>query len=274
MGVSVITGGAGGMGMALAKFEVKNRKVLLVDVSQERLEEAKAKFAQDGYDVEIMTCDISDRDNVKALAEKALSMGKIDAVFHTAGISNGPVETVMKVDCLGTYYMIEEFFKVLEKGSSLLTVSSLATHFLKYTATPEMIDLLDHPEAPDFQEKFCKISEDMGADTHNGAGGMAYTLAKLFVWRYTRRNVMRFWSKEIRINTVTPGIISTPMALADKEGSMEVSKYMAIRRFGTPEEMASVMHYLGSELAGDITGVDYAVDGGLTCLQEFEQIQP
>lgn len=272
MNIAVITGGAGGMGLALARFEAKNRKVVLVDVSEERLKQAQNDLHNEGLDVDYVVCDVSDCQAVKDLAENVSKMGKIDAVFHTAGINRGSVEKIIAVDAMGTYYMIEEFYKVLEPGSNMVTVSSLASHFFKKTATEEIIQLLDHPEDPNFESNMVATAKAMAAAAGGDLEPNAYTIAKLFVWRYTRRNAKRFWTKEIRINTVTPGIISTPMALADKDGSAYASSMMVIQRFGTPKEMASVMHYLGSELAGDITGVDFAVDGGFTCLQEFDQI--
>ena len=55
--------------------------------------------------------------------------------------------------------------------------------------------------------------------------------------------------------------------------SAYAANMMAIQRFGTPKEMASAMHYLGSVDAGDITGIDLPVDGGFTCLQDFDQIE-
>lgn len=276
MKVSVITGGAGGMGVACAKIQGKTTKLLLVDVSQEKLDAAVALLAEEGItDVETALCDIGNREEVAALAQRAAELGEIDAVIHLAGVSNFtcPAEVVVKVNGVGVYYVIEEFFKVMGEGSNMVTCNSLSTHLAAGGMNEQLLALMDNPQDPAFYDKLLgtvkAVAEAAGADP----AGIAYSFSKFFSWRYSRRNVRRFWSKGIRINTVTPGIIATPLGLAADAANERMKAGMAIARYGTPDEMAAAICFLASEAAADITGVELPVDGGWTCINQFDQIE-
>lgn len=276
MKLSVITGGAGGMGVACAKVQGKKQKLLLVDVSQEKLDEAVAILAEEGItDVETALCDIGDRESVRELAQRAASLGEIDTVMHLAGVSQAvaPAEVVLKVNGVGVYNVIEEFFEVMGEGSNMITVNSLSTHLAAKSMNENLIAIMDNPQDEAFYDKLLGVikmaAEKAGADP----AGLAYAFSKYFSWRYSRRNVRRFWSKGIRLNTVTPGIISTPLGLIADEGSERMKAGMAIDRFGTPDEMAAAICFLASDMASDITGVELPVDGGWTCIFQFDQIE-
>lgn len=277
MRVCVITGGAGGMGISCARIKGKTHKLLLVDVSQEKLDSAVKLLADEGIaDVVTDVCDVSNRDDVKRLAQKALQLGEIDTVLQLAGVSPAQLdsaETILRVNAIGLYNMIEEFYAVMGEGSNMVTVNSLATHMSARGATEEIYSVLDNPADPEFLSKLLEIATSAAEKVGTAPAGLAYSYSKLFSWRYSRRNVMRFYSKGIRINTVTPGIISTPMGLAEGGGSERMKAGMAIKRYGTPDEMAAAICFLTGETAGDITGVDLPVDGGYTCIMNFPQIE-
>ncbi len=274
MGVCVITGGAGGMGIAIARMQGKEHDLLLVDVSQVKLDAALETLREDGIQAATAVCDISDRGCVQALAERAAAMGEISAVIHTAGLSPtmAPAPRIVQVNALGTYYIIEEFFKVMGEDSSMVTVASLATHMMARNAGESIHAVVDHPDDPDFEKRLNKLIDGMAASGSTPAAGIAYSVSKYFSWRYTRRNVMRFWSKGIRINCVTPGNIATPMGKAEEAGCARTAAHMAIKRYGTPEEIAAAVAFLTSAAAGDTTGADLPVDGGFCCCTSFPQV--
>lgn len=274
MKICVITGGAGGMGIECAKIMGKREKLLLVDVSQEKLDAAVAELGELGIEgIETALCDISDREQVKQLAEKAASLGQINSVLHLAGLGHHcPPAAIAAVNGKGVYYMIEEFYKVMPEGSNMVTVNSLSTHINKrmYDASPQGApDFYDYPEADDFVDKMVAGAEAFAEriGRPEALAGITYGMAKYFSWYYSLRNVQRFADKGLRINTVTPGVITTPMGdLSDPSTARQLDE-MAIHRAGKPEEMAAAICWLTEDTASVITGIDLPVDGGISALK-------
>lgn len=275
--VTVITGGAGGMGIACAKIMGKTSKLLLVDVSDDSLARAVGVLAEEGItDIETTVCDVTNRWDVDNLAELASSLGNIKTVFNLAGVSpaTAEAELIIAVNAIGVYNMIEAFFPVMGEGSNMVTVNSLATHlFKKHNASDEVNEIMDHPEAPGFYDTLLEMANTNAKAIDSLPKYQAYPISKYFSYRYSRRNVRRFWSRVIRINTVTPGTIATPMGIAEAAGNARMQQGMAIDRDGTPDEMAAAICFLASDEAADITGIDLPVDGGWTCIAEFPQIE-
>ena len=277
MKVCVITGGAGGMGVECAKIMGKREKLLLVDVSQEKLDAVVAELADLGIEgVETALCDISKREDVKALAQKAASLGEINSVLHLAGLGHHcEPKLIAAVNGLGVYNMIEEFYEVMPEGAGMVTVNSLSTHINQrmYKAGPtgDAPDYMDHPEADDFIDVMVADAEAFAARINRpeALGGITYGLAKYFSWRYSLRNVQRFANKGLRINTVTPGVISTPMGDVNDPSVARQIGEMAIQRPGKPEEMAAAICWLTEDTASVITGIDLPVDGGISALKQF-----
>lgn len=275
--LTVITGGAGGMGIACAKIKGKTDRLLLVDVSQERLDEVVEMLEKEGIeDVETAVCDISKREAVDELAQRAADLGKIETVLNLGGVSPATADEdlILSVNAIGVYNVIESFFEVMGEGSNMITVNSLATHLFKmYNANDEINAIMDDPASPGFYDALMGLVVEFSKQVGGPLRNQAYPVSKYFSYRYSRRNVRRFWSKGIRINTVTPGTIATPMGIASADGNKRMQVGMAIDRDGTPEEMAVAICFLSSPEASDITGVDLPVDGGWTCIAEFPQIE-
>lgn len=83
--MSVITGGAGGMGLATAKIVGRDHALVLCDVRQERLDDAAATLKELGMDPTVVNCDVTDRDAVTELFDNASNLGTLTSVIHTAG---------------------------------------------------------------------------------------------------------------------------------------------------------------------------------------------
>ena len=255
--------GAGGMGQVIARRLGTGRPVLLADVNEDTLRTGAGLLADDGHDVATHRVDVSSRDSVSALTQAAQGMGDVVQVAHTAGLSpaQAPAAAILAVDLLGVALVLDEFGRVVAPGGAGVVISSMAGHMAPplppaqeaQLATTAAEDLLALPFA----------SPEEVTDP-----GAAYALAK-------RANLLRVqaasaaWGKRgARINSISPGIISTSMG--QLELGSEVGPVMramisasATGRLGTPDDIAAAAAFLLGPEASFITGTDLLVDGGV-----------
>ncbi|WP_324668664.1 SDR family oxidoreductase [Geochorda subterranea] len=261
--VYVITGGAGGMGIACARRLGRRGRVLLSDVAERRLAEVAAELSASGIQVETRVADVADPAAVRALAEAAAGLGPLAALVHTAGLSPTMASwrRVMEVDLVGTALLIEAFRPLARPGSVAVCISSIAGH-LQPPAPPELMEALDAPLAEGFLERIAPHFEG-----RPDAPSLAYGWAKQAVIRLVEREAAAWGRQGARIVSLSPGIIRTPMA----EQEFKVQPQMAqmvrltpLARIGEPDEIASAVEFLVGEGASYITGCDLRVDGGTT----------
>ena len=255
--VYVITGGAGGIGLAAAK-EFTDGIVMISDVNPAALEKGKEILEAAGIEAVTKVCDITNRDQVKEMAKEAAALGNVKGVVHSAGVSGdiGRLDLVLKIDLLGTYYIIEEFLDVMGKDSSMVLIASMMADTVPPNAEQDAL-LLD-PAQDDIIEKLIPFCND---DPH-----YAYDVCKRGVRLLAVKYAAAFGKKGARINSVSPGVIMTEMALKAAEEHPEQMKFMEsvtpLGRNGKPEEIADVIAYLCSDKASFITGIDIKADGG------------
>lgn len=282
--VYVITGGNGGMAEALELIVGKDYDLLLTFRSQEKADAHLAKLAEQGIEAEGYVCAVEDREQVKALAEHAKAKGPVKAVVHTAGVSPslapGGGYEIMKTNVLGTINVVEEFYDVVTEGGSVLTLSSTGGHSYKdlFPKEPADIKLIDDYTDPDHIDKLFKLAQETTVKFGGAVSEdwMCYCISKYFVIRYTARNAFRYYrNKGVRINSVSPGNFATRMGLIEKENTEGEGQQLlaAIHRFGEPNEIAQVMAFMTSDLASDVTGEDWLVDGGAMVGLTMAQIQ-
>ena len=137
--VTIVTGGAGGMGLATAKVLGKDHHVVICDVRQQRLDSAIDELKQLNISCDAVVCDITDRKSVDALFEAASAHGQVVSVIHTAGVSPQMAnpETIMKVNALGTINITEAAFSIAQDGFALINVASMAAHLLPGVLVPK-----------------------------------------------------------------------------------------------------------------------------------------
>ncbi|WNG92073.1 SDR family oxidoreductase [Mycobacterium sp. ITM-2016-00318] len=261
--VAVITGGAGGMGIATAKVVGRDHTVVLADVRQDRLDEAAAALDGLGVTVTAVNCDVTDRSAVDALLETASGLGDLASVIHAAGVSPsmGSAEYVMRTNAIGTLNVNESFFAGAQKGAAIVNIASVAAHLMPETMLPT-----EHfPQALTDEDAFmtdmlaaCAIApEEMRS-------GIAYAVSKSFVRWYSSSQCERFNGKGLRILSVSPGSFETEMGLIEAEaGAGAMVADAAIPRWGRPEEMADLLAFCASDKAGYLTGTDILNDGGV-----------
>lgn len=264
---AVITGGTGGMGLATARILGRDHRVVLADLSQERIDQAVADLATDGIEASGRVCDITDRASVEALLDEAEKGGHVRAVVHTAGISPqmGSAEKVAAINGSGTVNVTQAYLARVQEGDVLVNVASMAGHQLPGMLIPTKAFRKAETDPTGFEKAIVKragIARKM-------ASGLAYAISKTFVIWYVRQKARDFGAKGARIVSVSPGNFDTAMGRLEKDhGGQEMMKTAAINRFGTPEEIAAVLAFVASEAPGYLTGVDILVDGGVITGQQ------
>ena len=261
--VTVITGGAGGMGLATAKVVGRDQSVVLCDVRQDRLDGAVIDLRDLGIAVTSANCDVTDRDAVAGLMKTAADLGELGSVIHTAGVSPamGEAEYVMRTNAIGTVNVNEVFYEVAGEGAAIVNVASMAAHMLpdEIIPTAKFPLALTDPEV--FVTEMLPVCDLAGED---GRSGLAYAVSKSFVRWYSTSQAERFNGRGLRIVSVSPGSVDTEMGrLEEKNGAGAMVTNAAVPRWGKPEEMAELLAFCASAKAGYLTGTDILNDGGV-----------
>lgn len=261
--VSVITGGAGGMGQATAKVVGQDHTVVLCDVRQDRLDEAAATLTDLGVTVTAVNCDVTVRDAVTGLFDTALGLGTLASVIHTAGVSPsmGDADYVMRTNAIGTLNVNEVFYAAAPEGAAIVNVASMAAHLLP----DELIPARHFPTA--FTDESAFMTAMLAACDIAGEearSGIAYAVSKSFVRWYASSQCERFNGRGLRVVSVSPGSIDTEMGrLEEQAGAGAMVTDAAVPRWGKPEEMAALLAFCASDKAGYLTGTDILNDGGV-----------
>jgi NAD(P)-dependent dehydrogenase (short-subunit alcohol dehydrogenase family) len=220
----------------------------------------------EGHAAEAHAVDVADRASVEKLASAAGEAGRVDAVIHTAGVSPvmATARQIYQVDLLGTAHVIDAFLPVASPGTSLVCVASMAGHFAslspdleRHLATAPAGQLLQHEGI------------DLDADPST-----AYLVAKRGNQLRVQAAAHAWGAKGARLNTISPGVISTPMGQAELDGP--VGQYIQAMidlsgagRVGTPDDIAAAVAFLVGPESSFITGNDIQVDGGVVAAQRW-----
>ena len=259
---AVVTGGAGGMGLATAEILGRDHRVLLADLEQDRLDAAVAHLADRGVEAASAVCDITDRGSVEAAFGRARELGQLRAVVHTAGVSPlmGDAGHIVRINALGTVHVTEAALAGAVPGSALVNVSSIAGHLLPSALRPVPV----FRRALGDPDRLVSGLTRIAALAPGGNGpGAAYSLSKAFVIWYSEQMAAEFGRKDARVLSVSPGSFDTDMGrLEKKSGSERMVGLAALKRFGTPQEIAELLAFCVSEKPGYLTGTDILCDGG------------
>ncbi|GAA2431355.1 SDR family oxidoreductase [Mycolicibacterium llatzerense] len=261
--VSVITGGAGGMGTATAKVVGRDHAVVLADVRQDRLDKAAAELADLGIAATIVNADVTDRAAVDQLFVTATGLGLIASVIHAAGVSPsmGAADYVTRTNAVGTVNVNEVFYRVAKEGAAIVNVASMAAHLLP----DEIIPTTKFPLALTDEDAFlAEMAAACAFAPEELRSGMAYGVSKNFVKWYSSSQAERFNAKGLRIVSVSPGSVDTEMGLLEADaGAGAMLTNAAVPRWGKAEEMAALFAFCASDQAGYLTGTDILNDGGV-----------
>ena len=258
--IAVITGGCGGMGLACARRLGRRHALLLADIAADRLGPAADELAREGYQVTSVAMDVTQPEAVASLAEKTRSLGRLDVLVHTAGLSPSMAEPrrVLGVNMVGTALIERAFLPLAGAGTAAILIASSAGHTSPFGT--ELDSITRHPTAHDFFERLMPLIKS-GAD--------AYFISKRGVIDYCEFVTPEWAKRGARIVTISPGMIATPMnelEFSHQPLMKTMLEMTPIPRFGDADEIAAAVEFLASRDAGFITGADLRIDGGVTPL--------
>lgn len=265
----IVIVGAGFIGQAIARRVGAGKKVLLSGLHEEDLKKSQEIFYNAGFDVTIQTVDISSRKSIQELVKTATKLGNVKGVINAAGVSpsQAPIEMILKVDLYGTALVLEEFGKVITKGGSAIVISSQSGHRMPALTTEE-----DYLLATTATEELLNL--DITNPKNIKDTLHAYQLAKRANGLRVMHEAVKWGKKGARVNTISPGIIITPLANDELNGPRgdfykNMIESCPVKRAGTPDEIGNLAAYLMSEDGSFITGSDFLIDGGSTSSFKF-----
>lgn len=271
--VMILTG-AGQIGMAIARRMGYGMKIVIGDKKPENARTIAEIMNNAGFEAVAMEMDLSSRDSILNLIAEAKEYGEISMLVNAAGVSpsQAPIEEILKVDLYGTAVLLEEVGKVIRNGGVGVTISSQSGHRmpalsaeadkqLAVTPTEELLDL-----------EILK-PENIRDTLH------AYQMAKRCNEKRVMAEAVKWGERGARINSISPGIIVTPLAIDEFHGPRgDFYKNMFAKcpagRPGTADEVANVAELLMSGKGAFITGADFLIDGGATASYFYGPLKP
>jgi NAD(P)-dependent dehydrogenase (short-subunit alcohol dehydrogenase family) len=257
--------GAGGIGQAIARRQGPGRKVLLADFNENTLQAAVTALEGAGHDVTTQQVDISSRAAVHALAQAAAGLGAVQQVVNTAGLSPVQVspQAILAVDLVGVALVLEEFGQVVGTGGAGLTISSMAGHM---TALAPLTAEQEQALAVTPTDELLQLPFVGPERVPNS--GVAYAVAKRANHLRVQATANTWGERGARVNSISPGIILTPLARDEMTGPgaagyQAMIEHSAAGRVGTADEVANVAAFLLGPDAAFITGSDLLMDGGV-----------
>ena len=261
--VMILTG-AGQIGMAIARRMGYGMKIVIGDKLKGNADAIAKTMNDAGFDVIPIEMDLSSRYSILNLISEAQKYGEISMLVNAAGVSPSPasLETLLKVDLYGTAVLLEEVGKVIKPGGVGVTISSQSGHRMP-ALTPEADELLATTPTEELLSLDMLQKENIHDTLH------AYQMAKRCNVKRVMAEAVKWGTKKARINSISPGIVVTPLAIDEFNGPRgDFYKNMFAKcpagRPGTADEIANVAELLMSAKGAFITGADFLIDGGAT----------
>ncbi len=270
----IVVVGVGSIGQAIARRVGVGNHILLADLRQENADAAAKVLSDAGFEVSTTVVDVSSRESVHALVETATAIGGVTGLIHAAGVSPSQASpsTIFKVDLYGTALVLEAFGNVIESGGSGVIIASQSGHRLP-SLTPEQ----DKALATTPTEELLSLPFLQSDAADNSL--FAYQLSKRGNSLRVKAEAVRWGKRGARINTISPGIIMTPLANDELtgprgEGYRRMLEISPAGRAGTPDEVGVVGALLMGRDGAFITGSDFLMDGGVTSAYWYGELAP
>jgi NAD(P)-dependent dehydrogenase (short-subunit alcohol dehydrogenase family) len=270
----IVVIGAGSIGQAIARRVSAGKRVLLADLRQENADAAAKVLLDAGFNATSVTVDVSARASVQALVAAATQLGGIAGVIHAAGVSPSQASpaTILKVDLYGTALVLEAFGNVIAEGGAGVVIASQSGHRLPGLTSEQNAALATTPTEellalPMLQPD--QVKEALHAYQLSKRGNSLRVMAE----------AVRWGKRGARVNTISPGIIITPLARDELsgprgEGYRRMIDLSPAKRAGTPDEVGTVGALLMGTEGAFITGSDILMDGGVTAAYWYGELAP
>ncbi len=270
----MILAGAGQIGMAIARRMGYGMKIVIGDKNIKNAGTIADIMNNAGFDAVALEMDLSSRESIKHLITVAQKYGDITMLVNAAGVSpsQASIEAILKVDLYGTAVLLEEVGKVIAEGGTGVTISSQSGHRMP-ALTPEQDRLLATTPTEELLSLPILQPENIANTLH------AYQMAKRCNVKRVMAEAVRWGERGARINSISPGIIVTPLAIDEFNGPRgDFYKNMFAKcpagRPGTADEVANVAELLMRPQGAFITGADFLIDGGATASFFYGPLQP
>jgi NAD(P)-dependent dehydrogenase (short-subunit alcohol dehydrogenase family) len=241
--VALVTGGSSGIGAACAlSFAQKGAQVAVVDIDEEKGVAVVEQIEKEGGEAIFLKVDVSDHESVKKMVDDTVeAFGRLDFAVNNAGIGGAQADT--------GEYEIEDWLQVID-------INLNGVFYCMRYQIPQMLK--------QGGGAIVNMSSILGTDAFEKTS--AYTASKHGVIGLTKTAALDYAKRGIRVNSVGPAFINTPMVTEgfsdeELEGIMALH---AIGRLGEPQEVADLVTFLCSDKASFMTGAHYLVDGGYT----------
>ncbi len=270
----IVVIGSGSIGQAIARRVGAGKHILLADIRQENNYAAAKVLSEAGFTVSTTIVDIASRESVQQLVKTAKTMGSVTGLILAAGVSPSQAtpDTILKVDLYGTALVIEQFGAVIEEGGSGVVIASQSGHRLPSLSVEQDKALATTPTEELVSLPF--LQSDQVKDSLH-----AYQLSKRGNSLRVKAAAVSWGKRGARINTISPGIIITPLAKEELSGPRGDSYRRMLEispagRAGTPDEVANVAALLMGPDGAFITGSDFLMDGGVTSAYWYGELAP
>ena len=253
--------GSGAIAVAIARRVSSGKHILLADLRLENAEKAAQALREAGFACSTIEMDVSSRKSVQKVADHAVSLGAVQYVINSVGVSPSQAapQTVCKVDLYGTALVLEIFGGVIAEGGAGVMISSQSSHRLPPLSERDLRDLATTPTEQLLDLPIVKEIDD---------SLRAYQIAKKANALRVQMEAVRWGRRGARVNCISPGIIFTPLALDELNSPERGAFYrdmlasIPAKRGGTPDEVAALAEVVLT--GGYITGSDFLIDGGAT----------
>jgi NAD(P)-dependent dehydrogenase (short-subunit alcohol dehydrogenase family) len=270
----IVVIGAGLIGQAIARRVSSGKHVLLGDVRPGNATAAAEVLSNAGFEVSTTVVDVSSRASIQKLVEAATALGEVTGVIHAAGVSPSQASpsTILAVDLYGTAVILEEFGNVIARGGAGVVIASQSGHRLGALTAEQNAALATTPAEQLLSLPM--LQPDQVKDSLH-----AYQLAKRGNSLRVMAEAVRWGKRGARVNTISPGIIITPLARDELTGPRGAGYRRMLElcpagRAGTPDEVGNVGALLLGPDGAFITGSDFLVDGGVTASYWFGELAP
>ena len=241
--VALITGGASGIGHAMAKLLIRDgARVVIADIAEANVKQVAAQLGGESL---ALAVDVADDDSVAAMVAAAVDrFGRLDYAFNNAGISDLP-KRLVDLDAESWHRMI---------AVNMTSVFYCMKHQIRQLLT----------QAPNDERRGAIVNTSSGAGIIPAPGQPHYTAAKHGVLGLTKLGAQEYGAEGIRVNAICPGITDTPLVNASlpKDILDQVLGTMPGGKMGRPEDVAAAAIWLCSDEARWVNGQSLVVDGG------------